>query len=173
MPLSKAEIHDTCEELHVSVEHVETLQRAFRIWDKNGDGDISSKELGEIMRSMGKNPTDEECDDMITEIDFDGDCDGTVSFSEFAAMMVGRMRDQDHETQVREAFEDICQGESSISPEAVKTAMASMGRPISDDEAMGMIREISTSGQVTRKEFQAGLKVGVGPWPLADIAPDA
>lgn len=34
-------------------------------------GDITAKELGEVMRSLGQNPTDEELNDMINELDVD------------------------------------------------------------------------------------------------------
>lgn len=48
------------------------FKEAFSLFDKNGDGNISSKELGIVMRSLGQNPTEAELQDMINEVDFDG-----------------------------------------------------------------------------------------------------
>ena len=42
------------------------------MFDKDGDGNISTKELGIVMRSLGQNPTEHELLDIITEVDVDG-----------------------------------------------------------------------------------------------------
>ncbi len=44
------------------------------MFDKDGDGNISTKELGIVMRSLGQNPTEHELLDIITEVDVDGAC---------------------------------------------------------------------------------------------------
>ena len=55
-----------------SIEFHLEFKEAFSLFDKNGDGYISCKELGIVMRSLGQNPTEAELQDMINEVDFDG-----------------------------------------------------------------------------------------------------
>lgn len=42
------------------------------MFDTDGGGDISTKELGQVMRMLGQNPTREELDAIIEEVDEDG-----------------------------------------------------------------------------------------------------
>ncbi|CAG0913597.1 unnamed protein product [Notodromas monacha] len=54
------------------------LREAFRLYDKEGNGYITTKTLREILRELDDKLTDEELDEMIAEIDTDGS--GTVDF---------------------------------------------------------------------------------------------
>ena len=46
--------------------------QAFSVFDVDGDGTISTEELGNVMNSLGQNLTHEEVQTMIREIDADG-----------------------------------------------------------------------------------------------------
>ena len=89
------------------------FKEAFSLFDKDGDGKITTKvkkiilycldynlkELGTVMRSLGQNPNEEELDDMIKEIDEDGN--GTVDFEEFLIMMSKKMKEADSDEELR------------------------------------------------------------------------
>jgi calmodulin len=66
-------------------EQIAEFKEAFSLFDKDGDGTITTKELGTVMRSLGQNPTEAELQDMINEVDSDGN--GTIDFPEFLTLM--------------------------------------------------------------------------------------
>jgi len=41
-------------------EQIAEFKEAFSLFDKDGDGTITTKELGTVMRSLGQNPTEAE-----------------------------------------------------------------------------------------------------------------
>lgn len=41
----------------LSEEQIAEFKEAFSLFDRDGDGKITSKELGTVMRSLGANPT--------------------------------------------------------------------------------------------------------------------
>lgn len=53
-------------------EQIAEFQEAFNLFDKDGDGKITSQELGIVMRSLGQRPTEAELRDMVNEVDEDG-----------------------------------------------------------------------------------------------------
>eukprot|EP00095_Tigriopus_kingsejongensis_P012297 snap_masked-scaffold324_size206069-processed-gene-1.14 protein:Tk12297 transcript:snap_masked-scaffold324_size206069-processed-gene-1.14-mRNA-1 annotation:"PREDICTED: calmodulin-like" len=61
------------------------IKQAFRVFDKDGNGYVSSTELKFVMSRLGVNFTDDELQEMVLEADIDGD--GQVCFEEFYNMM--------------------------------------------------------------------------------------
>jgi calmodulin len=92
----------------------------------DGDGTITSVELGTVMRSLGQNPTEAELQDMINEVDADGN--GTIDFPEFLTMMARKMRDTDSEEEIKEAFKVFDKdGNGFISAAELRHVMTSLG----------------------------------------------
>lgn len=58
--------------LAIGCELFSEFKEAFSLFDKDGDGTITTKELGTVMRALGQNPTEAELQDMINEVDADG-----------------------------------------------------------------------------------------------------
>ena len=66
-------------------EQIAEFKEAFALFDKDGDGTITTKELGTVMRSLGQNPTEAELQDMINEVI--AEVNGTIDFPEFLSLM--------------------------------------------------------------------------------------
>merc|ERR1711975_149175 len=65
----------------------EELKEAFRIYDKEGQGFITTDVLKEILREIDTTLTVDDLDNIIEEVDEDGS--GTLDFDEFQEMMMG------------------------------------------------------------------------------------
>eukprot|EP00092_Neocalanus_flemingeri_P072744 GFUD01089609.1.p1 GENE.GFUD01089609.1~~GFUD01089609.1.p1 ORF type:complete len:113 (+),score=39.08 GFUD01089609.1:133-471(+) len=87
---------------HLTDEQTAEFREAFALFDKDGDGTISTQELGTVMNSLGQKPTPAELETMIKEIDTDGN--GEIDFDEFLTMMAKKLQESDLEEDIREAF---------------------------------------------------------------------
>ncbi|GLJ13257.1 hypothetical protein SUGI_0208980 [Cryptomeria japonica] len=70
----------------------EDLMEAFRVFDQDKDGYISSDELQNVLFTMGLIPRGQDsqnCEKMICR--FDSDCNGVLDFSEFKDMMSSKL----------------------------------------------------------------------------------
>jgi len=63
------------------------LKEAFRLYDKEGNGYITTGVLRDILHELDDKLTPDDLDAIIEEIDEDGS--GTIDFDEFMAMMTG------------------------------------------------------------------------------------
>ncbi|CAD6447131.1 1f3d4e3a-b56d-4fd1-a0e1-481fe67ab24e [Sclerotinia trifoliorum] len=129
----------------LSNEEIQAYRDAFSIFDKDGDGTISTAELAEAMKSLGQNPSDAEIQDMINEVDVDQS--GTVDFDEFLKMMTTETKGVDFEQEMRSAFKvfDV-DGSGTISPEEIYKLMASLGENLSEEEIKSMVKEVDKNG---------------------------
>lgn len=75
---------------------------AFSLFDRNNDGIITTRELSAIMRSLGFNPTEEELQTMINNVDYDGN--GVIDFPEFVKLMEDQKKPDEREADMMLAF---------------------------------------------------------------------
>ena len=66
---------------------------------QNGDGFISARELGVLMRTLGRNPTEEEIYNIMAEVDVDHN--GKLDFEEFVVLMNEKLTEDPIEMQGR------------------------------------------------------------------------
>jgi len=65
----------------------EELKEAFRLYDKEGDGYITTQVLKDILKELDPKLTKDELEQIIKDVDEDGS--GTIDFDEFMEMMTG------------------------------------------------------------------------------------
>merc|ERR1711924_88846 len=100
---------------------------------------------GTVMRSVGQNPTEAELQDMINEVDADGN--GTIDFPEFCTLMARKMKDTDSEEEILEAFKVFDKdGNGFISAAELRHIMTNLGEKLTDEEVDEMLREADIDG---------------------------
>lgn len=134
---------------------ISELREAFEIFDRDQDGYITIKELADIMRNLGQPPSESEVQDMIAEVDIDGN--GNINFQEYLSLMARRMRDGDLEKEMQQVFRLFDRdGNGLIGASELKALMIGIGEKITDEEVEDMIREADKDGDrfISYQEFK-------------------
>jgi calmodulin len=130
------------------------FKEAFEMFDRDRDGLINSKELGNILRSLGHDPSEQELTDMVNETDSNDD--GKIDFNEFMQIMHKRAKESDIEEELVEAFRIFDkEGNGLISSSEFRHTMLTLGERLTEDEVDEMIKEADSKGDgfIQYKEF--------------------
>jgi Ca2+-binding EF-hand superfamily protein len=129
------------EKTAINDEQVAKLWEAFKVFDEDGNGGISTAELGLVMHSLGQSPNDTDLRDLIKEVDVD--LSGTIDFEEFKALMVSSQGDRTSRIHLAfSVFDENNSGE--ITAEEMRSVMNQFG--LSDEELDEMVKEIDHDG---------------------------
>ena len=131
----------------------DSVLKAFRSFDQDGDGTISIAELrlvlgpGGALAEVAGALTNEEIDSLISVADVDGD--GEIGYEEFV-QLVDRMKGGDSEEDMKKAFRyfDIDK-DGVISKEDMKVAMKKLGKEFSDNVINQIFEEADDDGDGT------------------------
>ena len=130
------------------------------MFDKDGDGTITTKELGTVMGSLGQNPTESELHDMIFEVDKDGN--GTIDFEEFQSLMIRKMEDTDTEEEFVDSFRRFNpEGNGLINASQLYAIMKPLmpdGDDITEQEVIEMIKMADDDGD-TNLNYEEYVKI--------------
>ncbi|XP_023816494.1 calcium-binding protein 2 isoform X1 [Oryzias latipes] len=137
-------------------EEMEELREAFKEFDKDKDGFITCKDLGECMRTMGYMPTEMELIELSQQI-----CGGRVDFEDFVDLMGPKMlaetADMIGVKELRDAFREFdSDGDGQISLGELREAMRKlMGQQLKHCEIDEILRDVDLNGdgEVDFEEF--------------------
>lgn len=136
------------------------VKRVFQMFDRNGDGHITTGELSESLQNLGICIPDGELAQMMAKIDANGD--GVLDMDEFgelyASLMMGDDRAaEEEEEDMREAFKVFDQnGDGFIAVEELRSVLSSLGlkqgRTVEDCKQM--IAKVDADGGKNNKAKQ-------------------
>jgi len=140
----------------LSKDQIDDFESAFAKFDKEGTGELPTKQLGEVMRMLGHKLSPEALQECIDEVDGDGS--GFVDLSEFMELMTKKTKEMEDEKEVREAFRVLDKdGKGTISAEVIKEILLELDPGLSSEDADAMVDEIDEdgSGAIDYEEFKA------------------
>lgn len=138
----------------LSEEQLTEIKQVFDRFDQEETGQISSKDLGNILRSFGIDVLDRDLTDLLEEINRDNG--GKISFSSFLEILISRLDNLEIEKMIISAFEVFDSTKRGIiSASELRYLMTHLGERLSEEEVNEMIREadVDGTGQIDYRSF--------------------
>ncbi|XP_013889563.1 calcium-binding protein 5 [Austrofundulus limnaeus] len=140
-------------------DEIEELKEAFVEFDKDKDGFITCKDLGNLMRTMGYMPTEMELIQLGQTINMN--LGGRVDFEDFVDLMTPKLLDETAGMiglkELKDAFKEFdIDGDGAITSEELRFAMIKLlGEHTSKREIDEVVREVDNNGdgKVDFEEF--------------------
>ncbi|KAL3752230.1 hypothetical protein ACJRO7_012960 [Eucalyptus globulus] len=140
-------------------DQISEFQGAFGLLDKDGDGHITAKDVGTLMRAFGQVPTEVGLQGMFDKVD--ADRDGAIDFQDFIEFMAGRMEG------LKEAFRCLDPNRDGfVSVDELRRVLTTLWGQLTDEEADDLIRatDADCDGKINYNEF---LRFMTTDWPSA------
>lgn len=135
----------------MSDSQIAQFEETFKLFDENGDGEITKGELAKALAKLGYKPTPTSIETLMTE--YDRDHDGKITLNEFVDMMIHKSQAANATMQAFVAFDKNKDG--FITAEELKLGMQQLGTQMSDEQIAAMIAAVDKDkdGKVDFKEF--------------------
>uniref|UniRef100_A0A8C3E8I9 Calcium binding protein 1 n=1 Tax=Corvus moneduloides TaxID=1196302 RepID=A0A8C3E8I9_CORMO len=131
-------------------EEIEELREAFKEFDKDKDGFINCRDLGNCMRTMGYMPTEMELIELSQQINMN--LGGHVDFEDFVELMgpklLAETADMIGVKELRDAFREFdTNGDGEISTSELREAMKKLlGQQVGHRDIEEIIRDVDLNG---------------------------
>ena len=127
---------------------------AFNMFDTNHDGTINSQKIGELMRKLGKNPTESQLNQIIGNIAKNGS--KQIGFDDFVELMEQKNKENDPEIEIINMFQIFNKENNGlISNEELFRIIRTFGETLTDEEIREIITEadVDGDGYINYEEF--------------------
>ena len=127
---------------------------AFNMFDTNHDGTINSQKIGELMRKLGKNPTESQLNQIIGNIAKNGS--KQIGFDDFVELMEQKNKENDPEIEIINMFQIFNKENNGlISNEELFHIIRTFGETLTDEEIREIITEadVDGDGYINYEEF--------------------
>jgi len=135
-------------------ENIGIYKDTFDSYDSDSDGSVNTKEVGQILRALGQNPSEAELVELVNYVDKDGT--GMLDFPEFLDMMRKSTDDANAEEEMQEAFRVFDRdGNGFVTEKELRLIMMNLGEKLLDEEIDEMITcaDVDGDGQINYEEF--------------------
>merc|ERR1712086_894672 len=137
-------------------DQIQEFKEAFNMIDHNRDGFIDKEDLHDMLASLGKDPTEDYLEGMMSE------APGPINFTMFLTLFGERLQGTDPEDVIKNAFG--CFDEENVGlihEDRLRELLTTIGDRFTDDEVDEMYREAPIkNGMFDYTEFTRILKHG-------------
>ncbi len=115
------------------------LKTIFRMFDQDQNGEVTTEEIRAVFRNLGLFPTESELQQMLLDIDLNGD--GKFSFDEFVQLMsnlgsLGEISEEEEDKELKAAFKVFNRsGDGFITEIDLRQVLNSLGEFLTTDES--------------------------------------
>jgi calmodulin len=135
-------------------DQIDECKSAFKHFDQDKDGSISSKEIGQLMTAIGVKLSPKELEDTIKE--YDTNKSGKIDYDEFLALFEKKINEPDSKEDIIEAFKIFDnRNDGTIAVDDLKDVITAFGNPLTDEEFNFLLieAEVTTDNRINYKNF--------------------
>ena len=132
-----------------------SFRNAFTLFDKDHDGKLSTKEVDDVLRFLGKDPSEYEMEFVVKDLDMYGN--GTLTFAQFLKLLSQKYNDAKFNVEEMKAVFRIFDkdGDGFITADEIQEEMSKHGDVFTDQQIKQMMEGADSNGdgRIDYEEF--------------------